>query len=217
MVDRVIDIITPATSFDLISLDELKIMFGIDTSDTSQDTQLSQYITYISDVISTFCNRTFAYEEVAETWTCVNMDETNAMKRLFVSHYPLDPGYAIVVQNSSVGVFDPSTYVTEIKSGKIELLGGCPSEPITVQYAGGYESPDDVPPALKQAAAIMIRETMAMMQRFAVGGIRSISHKDSRVMYYDINQMLAKGPLGGVGLVNQLANNLLMKYIRLEV
>ena len=217
MADRIIQVLTPADSYDLLTLDEIKTMFGIDPTDTSQDAQLQMYITSYSDVISTFCNRVFAYEEVQETWTCVNFDDTNAMKRLFVSHYPLDPSYDIVVQNSAIGVFDPSTYAIEYPSGKIELLNTIPSEPITVTYAGGYDAPEAIPPALKQAALLMIREAQALMMRFGISGIRSISHKESRVMYYDINQLLAKGPAGGVGLINSLANNLLMHYVRLEV
>jgi len=216
MADRVVSILTAATDFDLVSLDELKTMFGIPSTDTSQDTQLAMYIDNYSDVIATYCNRTFAYEEVQEIWRCTEYDQTNVMKRIFVSHYPIDTTYQTVVESPSGAVLDPSTYVIEEKSGKIELLF-TNTEPITVTYSGGYKLPDECPPALKQALVFMVREGQALMQRYGVSGIRSISHKESRVMYYDLNQMLAKGPAGGVGLINQIADNLLMKYVRLEV
>jgi hypothetical protein len=217
MADRVVSIITPAKDFDIVSLDELKTMFGIPLTDTSQDAQLQMYIDFYSDVIATYCNRVFAYEEVQETWQCVEYDDTNSMKRLFVSHYPIDSAAPITLESPTGSAVDPSSYAIEYKSGKIELLFTAGSEPISVTYAGGYVLPTAAPPALKQAAIIMIREAQMMMQRLGVSGIRSISHKDSRVMYYDINQLLAKGPAGAVGIVNQLANNLLMHYVRLEV
>jgi hypothetical protein len=216
MADRVNTIITAATDFDLVTLDEVKMAFGIPSSDTTQDEVLQMYIDNYSDIVATFCNRVFAYEEVQEIWRCTEYDQINAMKRLFVSHYPIDIGQVIEVQSPVGSILDPTDYVIEEKSGKVELLQSS-SEPISVHYFGGYNLPEECPPALKQAIMFMIREGMALMQRFGVSGIRSISHKESRVMYYDINQMLAKAPGGGVGILNQITNNLLLKYVRLEV
>jgi hypothetical protein len=211
--DRVVNIITPATNYDLITLDELKLMFGIPVSDTIQDELYNQYITIYSDMISEYCNRTFAYEELYEIWRCVEYDQTNAMKRLFLSHYPLDDTYSIIVESPTGGVIDSSEYEIEWKSGKIELLG-TNTEPIKVTYAGGYNLPDEAPPALKQAVALAIRENQAYMQRLGVSGIRSISHKDSRVMYFDIvqGQQKGQGPFGSTA-----AGDLLSHYVRLEV
>jgi gp6-like head-tail connector protein len=214
MADRIERVITPATSYDLVTLDELKIMFGINPTDTSQDELLGDLITQYSDVIATICNRVFAYEEVEEIWRCVDYDSTNAMTRIFLSHYPLDTNYSIVVDSPTGTLLDPATYAIEFKSGKIELLG-TNTEPIRVVYSGGYRLPDECPPALKQASLLMIREGQALMQRLAVSGVRSISHKESRVMYFDSQ---IKGG-GGTGLtrVTSGANSLLSHYIRLEV
>jgi hypothetical protein len=214
MADRVINVLTPATVFDLISLAEMKILIGIPPTDTTQDAVLQEYITQYSDVISTVCNRVFAYEKVSEIWRCVNYDDLNAMKRLFVSHYPIDKTAAITVESPTGSTLDPSTYVVEAKSGKIELLQTS-SEPITVTYSGGYVVPTATPPALKQAAALMVREGQALMNRLAVIGIRSISHKDSRVMYFDATQQ-GKG-LSVQGIIGGAVNSLLMHYVRLEV
>jgi hypothetical protein len=136
------------------------------------------------------------------------------MKRLFVSHYPIDKTAAITVESPTGSTLDPSTYVVEAKSGKIELLQTS-SEPITVTYSGGYVVPTATPPALKQAAALMVREGQALMNRLAVIGIRSISHKDSRVMYFDATQQ-GKG-LSVQGIIGGAVNSLLMHYVRLEV
>jgi hypothetical protein len=218
MADRVNNIITPADSYDLISLDELKVMFGILPTDTSQDALLSGLITSYSDVIATLCNRVFAYEELTEIWRCVNYDQTNAMTRLFMSHYPIDENYAIEIESAMGSTpLDPSTYQIEWKSGKIELLA-TNTEPIRVKYAGGYKLPDDAPPALKQAVILMIREGQALMQRLAVSGIRSVAHKESRVQYYDTSALMAKLGAGGYSQLGMTAaTSLLMHYVRLEV
>ena len=216
MADRIINVMTAAGNYDLLSLDELKTAFGILSSDTSQDELYTMLITPYSDVIATFCNRVFAYEQVSEIWRCVEYDQNNVMTRLFLSHYPLDSTKAITLESPTGSTLDPSTYAIETKSGKVELLS-TNSEPIKVTYWGGYALPDDAPPALKQAAALMIREGQAMMQRLAVSGIRSIAHKDSRVMYFDANQQLARGPTGAAGMINAVASSLLMHYVRLEV
>jgi hypothetical protein len=217
MADRIIEVITPADSFDLMTLEELKVMFGILATDTSQDELLEMFITNYSDLIATYCNRVFAYEELTEIWRCVDYDQTNAMTRLFLSHYPLDKSYDLVLESPSGSTLDPSSFAIEWKSGKIELLA-TNSEPIKVTYAGGYKLPDEAPPALKQALGLMIREGQAMMQRLAVSGVRSIAHKDSRVQYYDSQATAAKIGMVGVGAVGMgAANSLLMHYVRLEV
>jgi hypothetical protein len=217
MADRIIEVITPADTFDLMTLAELKTMFGMLATDTSQDEQLAMFITNYSDLIATYCNRVFAYEELTEIWRCVEYDQNNAMTRLFLSHYPLDKAYDLVLESPTGSVIDPATYAIEWKSGKIELLG-TNAEPIKVTYAGGYDLPEEAPPALKQALGLIIREGQAMFQRLAVSGVRSIAHKDSRVQYYD-SQATANKALGiGVSAVGMsAANSLLMHYVRLEV
>jgi len=212
--DRVIKILTPASTYDLMLLGDLKSSMGIPPTDTSQDAQLAQLITQYSDVIATTCNRVFAYEEVQETWQCTNYDDTNSMKRLFLSHYPVDEADVISVESPTGSLLDPSTYVIEEKSGKIELLQTA-SEPITVHYSGGYDVPTETPPALKLACELMIREGQALFNRLLNSGIRSISHKESRVMYFDPLSLLTKNT--GFGFATSAANNLLMHYVRLEV
>ena len=214
MADRVVKVLTPADSFDLLSLDELKVAMEIPASDTSQDVLLQQYITRFSDVVATTCNRVFAYEEVAEIWRCTNVDFINGMKRLFVTHYPIDPAAQIALESPTGTPLDPSTYVVEAKSGKVELLQTW-AEPITITYSGGYDLPEEAPPALKQATELMIREGQALAQRMLNSGIRSISHRESRVMFFDPLTLLTKTE--GFGFATTAANALLMHYVRLEV
>ena len=220
MADRVIKVLTPADSFDLVTLAELKTAAGLDPTDTSMDPQLEMYISNYSDAVATLCNRVFAYEEVAEIWRCTNVDLTNGMKRLFVSHWPIDLTAELTLESPTGTALDPTTYVVEQRSGKIEMLSTW-AEPITVTYSGGYHLPDEAPPALKQAVGIAVRDAQAMAQRMATGGsgIRSLTHRENRVQFFDPLAVLSKTTSGatGGGFVPPAVYALLSRYTRLEV
>jgi hypothetical protein len=210
MADIIIKILTPADSFDLLSLDELKAAMGIPTTDTSQDAQLSSLITRYSDVISTLCHRVFAKEEVRETWRCMGS------RRVFLSHWPALETDIASVESPRGSILDPSTYEFEERSGKLELFE-TRSEPIVVTYTGGYDLPEDAPPALKQALELLIREEQSYVSRLGISGVRSISHKEARVMFYDPFSG-SHGQKGGMALaVSGGMNSLLNAYMRYEV
>lgn len=212
MADIIIKILTPADTFDLLSLDELKDALKIPDTDTSQDETLQAYITRFSDVISVLCNRVFAKEEVRETWRCLGS------RRLFLSHWPAHEADIESVECPRGTPLDPTTYEFEERSGKLELFA-TRSEPIVVTYTGGYDLPDEAPPALKQACELLIREEQAYIARLGVSGMRSITHKESRVQFYDPFAGAGKGGAqGGLGVaLSPTANALLMHYVRLEV
>src|SRR5262245_15286504 len=84
MANIFIKILTPATNFQLLTLDELKIALGIATGDASSDPQLTQWIDWYSAYVSQVTNRVFAKEKVRETWRCLN-----SCGRLFLSHWPV--------------------------------------------------------------------------------------------------------------------------------
>ena len=83
MADVTVNVIEPATNFDLLTVDELKILLGVAPSDTSQDAQLAMMISIYSAYVAEMCNRTFAREKVIETWR----DLYNG--RVFLTHYPV--------------------------------------------------------------------------------------------------------------------------------
>ena len=83
MADVIIKILTPATEFDLMTKEELKIALGIDVADVSQDPALEQAIDHYSALIAELCNRTFAKEKLSETWRELQS------RRVFLSHYPV--------------------------------------------------------------------------------------------------------------------------------
>src|SRR4029077_13003337 len=98
-------------------------------------------------------------------------------------------------------------------SGKILLTGG-QSEPIVVSYTGGYDLPDEAPPALKSACELLIREARTYASRQAVSGIRSLAHKESRVQYFDANAALGKNIQTPFTVANETVNSLLYHFMR---
>jgi hypothetical protein len=215
MADRTIQVLVPATNFDLLTLEEAKTLLNMSQTDTSQDELLSMWITSFSLIIADMCNRTFAKEKVTETWR-----ETYD-GRMFLSHWPVVP--TDVEEVSDGGVFlDVNSYELEGKSGKVSnlLLGDAQSSkwmtPSVITYTGGYTLPDEAPPPLKHATVLLIRDEKIRLQQAQTAGIRQIMHKHSRVMFFDPNAILIK--TAGLKYPGaQAAEALLRPYIRIEV
>ena len=212
MADTTIKVITPATSFALMTLDEVKAAYGIDPANTTHDAQLQMLIDQYSDIIATMCNRTFAKETVEETWRGDAPPYENY--RIFLSHWPVDPADVDTVYAPGGTLIDPASYEIETASGKLTLLGSF-SEPIIVTYTGGYDLPDEAPPALKAALQLMVQQAGAQMARGLTTGVRSISHKDSRVMYFDPTATSKIGHTLQIG--GDTISALLSAYMRFQV
>ena len=209
MADVIIKIIEPATTFDLLSLTELKLSLGVAAGDTSQDDKLNQYIDRYSDMVSELTNRVFAKEKLSETWRCLQS------RRVFLSHWPVKPADIHSVECPRGTIIPATDYELEEYSGKLSLFGSR-AEPIVVTYTGGFTLPDEAPDALKQACELMIRADKERAQQQAVSGIRSLTHKESRIMFFDPNA--ANKGSGGVASASiDAARNLLTHYMRLQV
>src|SRR5246127_1978873 len=121
MADISIKVITPATSYDLCTLDEIKIMLGIALTDTSEDQLLQVWITQYSDMIATMCKRVFAYETVEETWRGDSLPFDTDNGHVFLTPYPVAD--ADVQSVTGPDGTDISTgYELENKSGKMEFF-----------------------------------------------------------------------------------------------
>lgn len=211
MADVIIKILEPATSFALLSLEELKVMLSIPSTDITGDPQLQLMIDWYSAEVSALTNRVFARERVRETWRELQS------RRVFLSHWPVKEEDIESVE-APRGTLPRTDWELEERSGKLSLFGS-QAEPIVVIYRGGFDLPDDADNALKNATAIFVRKGRTETQRDATSGIRSISHKESRVMFFDPNQSSGGGSgAGGTGTeAIRAAHALLRPYIRLEV
>jgi len=228
MVDIVANILTPAASYDLLTLAELKTALGMSPTDTTNDAQIQQWISRASDQVSVQCNRIFAREELTERWDCLQSN------RVFLGHWPIVPEDILSVETPEGTPIDPYDYINnpggwilEERSGKLEIppTGSSPPQPLIVHYWGGFNLPDDAPNtpprpslmALKQATELLVYEYRALALRIQTSGIRSISHKEARVQFYDPTKGVigSSARPGGSGV--SAVDALLMHYVRIQV
>lgn len=217
MADISVKVLQKAATYDLATLDEIKTMLGLSLIDTSEDELLSMWITQYSDVIATTCRRVFAKEKVLETWRGDTKPFDTDNGRVFLTHYPVADA-----DLESITAPDGSTvsagYDLENASGKLQFFGATWGEPIRITYTGGYDLPDEAPPALKQALALLVQSARVWHSRALTSGVRSISHRESRVQFFDVNQAIAKmGGPGPIGMANEMVSSLLSAYMRFYV
>jgi Phage gp6-like head-tail connector protein len=216
MADRTIKVLTPATSIDLLTLEEAKLLLGIGTGDTSQDDQLELLITMTSATIAELCNRIFARERVEETWREVGNG------RLFLSHWPVKTDDIESVMSAG-DAWLTNAYELEEASGKLSnvKVNAAQSsdwpQSVIVTYTGGFNLPDEAPYPLKQACSILIRDQRTEAQSAAVAGIKQIAHKEARITYFDTSSSSGSSKKSSSsGAATQL-ENLLKHYMRFEV
>ena len=209
MADIWVKVLTPATSYALLTVDELKAILNVPLTDTSEDAQLQMLIDQYSDVVATMCNRVFAYETVEETWRCSDSP------RVFLTRYPVADADLVSVESPRGSILDPTIYELENASGKLRIEGAW-SEPVTVTYSGGYSLPDAAPPALKAATGMLIQA--ARGQARMTSGLRSVMHGDTRVQYFDPVQMFGKAGLAApLQTATDTIESMLYKYMRIYV
>ena len=223
MADRTFQILTPAASNDLLTLQELKMMLGMSPTDTSQDPALSFLISVFSEECARRCNHygkagmppTFAKIEVQETWREVMNG------RVFCLQWPVNAVDIVSVTDGGM-VLTTDQFELEEHSGKISNIntGATMSSPwvtpVVAHYSGGYVLPQEAPLPLKHAVVMLVRQERILMMQAQYAGIRSLSHKEARVMFFDPNAVLLRA-LGTKSPVVQAVDNLLDKYRRLEV
>lgn len=203
-------VVTPAQSVSLVSLYEAKLALNLQSStDTTLDEQLEMLIEWASAEIAALCNRTFARETVIESFTSLG-----AHNRVYLSRYPIKTITAINEDGDVLVVNDD--YTVDMASGLITRVDSAWTMPTSFSYTGGYDLPNDSPIALRQAALLMTREAYFAMSR-GDASIRQISHKDSRVTYFDPNSK-SSGSSGGDGSpARRAVSTLLSKFTRFYV
>ena len=211
MADRNVQVLTPATSFDLMTLDEAKQMLGISLTDTSDDAQLAMFIDINSATISRLCNRVFAREEVTESWR-----ELNGGNRVFLSHWPVLQADIESVQSPLGTMVSPDDWELEEASGKVSFFGVAAIEPVVITYWGGYNLPNEAPGALKHALALLNLQSRLLASLGTIGGIHQLSHKEARISFHDPAKILAAAMGQAAGMESPLMQ-VLSHYIHYEV
>jgi hypothetical protein len=219
-----IKVITPATSNDLLTLDELKTFLKIPLTDTSEDAYLAMQIAIQSEICAEKANRgaespyrTFGQQQVIEIWRGINSGG-----RLWLTHYPIDKVEDITSISAGDTVIDPADYEIDLQSGKLSILTsnglvGTWSEPITIAYTGGYLLPDEAPYSLKAACALSVRDEKTRNQQAATAGVRRIQHRDASIQYFDPNSLaIAQSKGAGSSPSAKQIDDLLMNFTRVS-
>jgi hypothetical protein len=217
MADVTVKILQAASSYAFMTLEEAKTFLGIPAVDTSGDAQLQMLIDQQSAWLATEANRQFAYEHVRETWRWIDCPPQSP--RIYLTHWPVKEDDIESVESPEGNVLDPSLYEIEEESGKITILDGMCDSPTVITYWGGYLLPIEAPAALKQALGIALRSARTEAAQAAVAGIRSLSHKEARVMFFDPNARGGSGATGGGLTTQQMSSvkSLLSHYMRYPV
>jgi hypothetical protein len=185
----VVTVIEPAKDISILTVKDAKLAMNLfATSSQSTDDQIEMFIRWASDVIGDLGNRVFAKETVKEQL----MDTTSSSPRLPLSHFPIRTDPAPVVMENDVLLVEDVDYIVDSDAGFLVKVSGGPwLVPTVVEYTGGYDLPFEAPPQLQQAAILLTRESYnAAIRGDAM--IRSISHKEARVMYFDPNALAIK-------------------------
>jgi hypothetical protein len=206
MADVSIKILEPADSFDLITLEELKVLLGMPTAaDPAADPQLNLLITVNSAVIAELTNRVFAKEKVQETWRCLGS------RRVYLSHYPVKEAD---IESVTTNGTDRLDYELEEATGKLSIFTNR-TEPIIVTYTGGFDLPDEAPDALKQAVTLMVSTSKGEQAAAALTGVKMIAHKESRVMFHsDTGSSGGGGGSASSSGMRETVKTLLGHYVR---
>lgn len=204
-------ILVPGTDFALATVADIKTALRL----TGDDAQLQLLINWASDDIATLCNRVFAKETVEEQF----FDFANMSDVVFLSHMPMalmNTDYDEVVFEGGTQLVRNIDYDFEPKTSTFYRKGGAAwAEPLMITYTGGYDLPEESPLALQQAVMILTRE----MYYASIRGdatIRSVSHKESRVVYFDPNASAARalGASGSGTPAHRAINDLLTHFRR---
>lgn len=205
----IVEIVEEAKSVDLISLHDAKI--GLNNVSTTGDEQIELMIKWASAEVARMCNRVFAQETVIET--VMQLEGP----RVYLSHWPIKT--ITEVSEAGVVLVGNTDYFLDKTNGVLHRAGGAFwGLPTVVKYIGGYDLPQKAPPELSSAVLLVTREAVTAAKK-GDSTIRMITHKQSRIMYFDPNAAAAKAASGSsVGTAGRRAiADLLRHHMRFVV
>lgn len=205
-----VEVVTEAKDLSLITTRDAKL--GLNMVTTTSDDQIELMIKWASDEIAKMCNRVLAQETVIET--ILEGEGT----RIWLTHYPVKE-ITEISENGTV-LTPVVDYNLEKGTGKLYRAGGAFwVMPTVIKYTGGYDLPQKAPPALASAVLLVTREAFHAATK-GDASIRMITHKQSRVMFFDPNAANAKAASGAASAgtaARRAISDLLKRYTRFEV
>lgn len=209
---QILNVITPSPSYDLVTLDEMKMKLLIPPDNIQWDPLLSELITNISDAISKLCIRVFAYEEVLEQYRQLEDDSSS---RLYLSRWPVNLSdiKSFTQDGNDLLASANIEWLLEEATGTLYRLANCGPwyGAIDIDYSGGYQLPDGAPGGVKFAVEAVLRESyMSWIRNPSLFGVRQVRHKESSIGYYGPNMF----PVLGLPETWNTVKFLLQRYIR---
>ena len=168
--ESLLTVVTPATTYDLVSLDVIKDELGI--TDTTSDLRLARWITESSQMIAAYTQRVWALESLSEMFRMpVKMNTSGYRHQLRLTRYPI-VAVTTVVEDDIYSLTQGVDFEVDPASGLLYRLfqGGVPDgelawtwhrRKVVVTYSAGYALPDGAPSLLQQAAQMMIKGRQA--------------------------------------------------------
>ena len=190
---NIVQVLSAATSFDLTTVEDANAYLGL-TPSTNGDIMLAAEITAASQIIASQCDRTFAKEQVTQTFL---MRFGEGIQSLVLERIPIvsisgvdDNGQVLSATDYD---YDPVKGIIWRRCSYTDWnWWSFYSSRVAVTYEGGYNLPDGAPADLEMACLALIKE-----QRFAQKRgdptIRSLQHADSAVFYQQGSQAFAIG------------------------
>lgn len=179
---------TDETGPELITLEALKLELGI--TDDSEDAALTARIARWSRMFAEYCGRTFAFSEVAETFTFDVNEVVRPGKPLVLSLYPVIDIVSVTMNGN------PVDYDIDGVNGFLYLKIGCWAGTVDVIYSGGYLLPDEAPGGLVEAIIAQIRVSRDDRDT----AVQSLSHGDTRVSFFQTSANQAQGSICSVAM-----------------
>ncbi len=180
MVGSIFTVVVPASTHDLTVLDTVKD--ELDITNSSQDARLNRWIAEASGFIESYCNRTFAEEQVSELW------RSNGHMGRFHHHHHHHEGVGFLqLRRFPVTTIDSITeddgtaltsddYEIDAErgwlwrmSGQVSGVGGCRrlwcASKLVVTYTAGYALLDGLPYGIETACIEAIKHRSAARSR----------------------------------------------------
>lgn len=151
-----LEIVTPASETRLISLEAARATIGLADDDDSQDAALEPLIDQASAAIVGFIGQPLARQTYRETvWSRLASDS------LILSRFPVASITSVGIDGADI---DADGYRLEAASGIVHRRTPTrcgpfwPAGETVIEYAAGYELPDDLPADIQRAAILTLRQ-----------------------------------------------------------
>jgi hypothetical protein len=171
MKSSIIEVIEPAASHDLTTLEIAKEELGITTDEN--DARLARWIREVSVYIERHCNRTLVSETVREVWHGPDywyvVDASMAVQPLTLRRYPVVEIISFNEDDPDEPPFTADDYQLDAQRGRIWSLnsgirthwhwhwGSASTATVEIVYTGGYDNPNNLPPDLQAACLALLK------------------------------------------------------------